>query len=158
MLTNVSPVSKKSYTDIFNTQFNYGFGTPRSDTCATWDLGTNVERHKLRASEAFAEQNIVKELASKDKSVVYITFDLQKTLPLPKLSTVMAFYLRQLRVYNFGIHMTSVGKSMAYFSIWFENQTGRGCEEVGSSLLAFVEDTLVGRSENPRHLICWSDS
>ena len=112
----------------------------------------------MRASEAFAEQNIVKELASKDKSVVYITFDLQKTLPLPKLSTVMAFYLRQLRVYNFGIHMTSVGKSKAYFSILSENQTGRGCEEVGSSLLAFVEDTLVGRSENPRHLICWSDS
>jgi len=47
-----------------------------------------------------------------------ITFDLQKTLPLPKLSTNVAPYLRQLWLYNLGIHLTCKDRSQPYFNIW----------------------------------------
>lgn len=64
---------------------------------------------------------------------------MQKTLPLPKLSTSAAFYLRQLWLYNLGIHLVKKDDSRAYFQIWTEDEGQRGCEEVGSGLLAFVE-------------------
>ena len=31
------PIKKKFYSDVFNNHFNLGFGSPRSDTCATCD-------------------------------------------------------------------------------------------------------------------------
>ncbi len=43
-----------------------------------------------------------------DGKIVYLTFDLEKTLPLPKLSVGPAFYLRQLWLYNSGVHVIYV--------------------------------------------------
>jgi len=37
-----------------------------------------------------------RKVAAEHDNIAYITFDMQKTLPLPKLSTSVAFYLRQL--------------------------------------------------------------
>jgi len=34
----------------------------------------------------------------------FIAFDMEKTLPLPKLAVADAFYLRQLWLYNVGVH------------------------------------------------------
>ena len=97
-------------------------------------------------------------MANTDSSVVYLTFDLQKTLSLPKLSTGLAFYLRQLWLYNFGIHWIDAGKNRAHFNIRTENQAGQGSEEIGSSLLAFIEDTGIGSSPTPCQLITWCDN
>ena len=138
---NVDPVSKRGYHDVFVTKFNLGFGSPRSDTCSTCDLGVNNEEHKLRAQRAFRQQQIDRDAAKETNGLVFITFDLEKSLPLPKISTGVAFYLRQLWLCNFGIHMTSLQSCRPYFSIWTENQAGRGCEEIASSLLAVIEDT-----------------
>ena len=78
-------------------QRHLGFGSPKSDTCATCDKGYECDAHKHRAELAFDMQKKDKEKASSDSEYNYITFDLQKTLPLvPKLSTSVAFYLRQL--------------------------------------------------------------
>jgi len=46
-----------------------------------------------------------RQLAVEDQRVTYITFDMQKTLPLPKLSTSIAFHLRQIWLSNVGIHL-----------------------------------------------------
>ena len=153
----IVPVSKHAYNDIFVTKFNLGFGSPRSDTCSTCDVGTDKE-HMERAEKAFEMQRNDRQLANTDSSVVYLTFDLQKSLPLPKLSTGLAFYLRQLWLYNFGIHWIDAGKNRAHFNIWTENQAGRGSEEIGSSLLAFIEDTRIGSSPTPCQLITWCDN
>lgn len=42
----------------------------------------------------------------------------------------------------------------AYFHIWSEDEAGRGCDEVGSSILAFLEASEIKGGQ----LIAWSDS
>ena len=93
-------------------------------------------------------------LAAEDDSAAYMTFDMQKTLPLPKLSTSIAFYLRQLWLYNVGIHLVTKTGSQAYFNIWTEDVAGRGSDEVGSTLLAFFDAAPITASR----LVAWSDS
>ena len=46
----------------------------------------------------------------------------------------------------------------AFFNIWTEADGKRGCEEIGSCLLAFVEDAGLGSGDRPCHLITWCDS
>jgi len=62
-----------------------------------------------------------------------------KTLPLPKLYTSVAFYLRQLWLYNCGIHVISNKANGAYFQLRTDDESGRCCNEICSSLLAFFD-------------------
>jgi len=146
------------YRYIFTTHFNLGFGSPRSDTCSicdNLDVSTNDGLHKQRAERAFEVQKQDKKLAAELK-LAYITFDLQQTLPLPKLSISKAFYLRQIWLYNFGIHLSYGTTSHVFFNIWSENEGGRGSTEIGSALLAFMENSNC--SSKCKHLVAWSDS
>jgi len=141
---------------IFNTAFNLGFGHPKSDTCHVCDnnSGADIEEHKSRASLAFDATRRDRQHAEISENVTYITFDMEKTLPLPKLSTNIAFYLRQIWLYNVGIHVIRKGENRAYFNIWSEDQAGRKAEEVGSAILSFLDAAEI----NGGHLIAWSDS
>ena len=60
--------------------------------------------------------------------VTFLKFDMQSTMPLPKLTTSVAFYLHQLWLYNVGIHITNSKENKAYFHIWSENEADRGCK------------------------------
>ena len=86
MLNNNLNLFQKECIDIFNNCYNFGFGTPKSDTCAHCDLLTN-EDHKHQASKAFEVQKEDKRYAELTDNAFFITFDVQKTMPLPKLST-----------------------------------------------------------------------
>jgi hypothetical protein len=157
--TKLEPVSQHFYRMVFNTRFNLGFGSPRSDTCSLCDAGKD-ERHEARAALAFEAQKLDKTKARSDSKTVFVTFDLQKTLPLPKLSTSKAFYLRQVWLYNLGVHFVTCktnGKivEQPYFNIWTEDQGHRGCVEVCSSLMTFIEESKV---TDEHSLILWSDS
>ena len=153
---NTKPVSAAFYRNVFNSEFNLGFGSPRSDTCATCDKADgDVSEHIQKANAAFEVQKNDRLKAENEDGVHYISFDLQKTLPLPKLSTSTAFYLRQIWLYNLGIHLVSGKESRGYFQIWTESEAGRGCEEISSSLLAFLDSSHLSGNG---HLIAWSDS
>lgn len=154
---NIVAVSGSAYRKIFCTRFNLGFGSPRSDTCSkceTTGITTDLTRHKELAEAAFRQQREDRAQAQKESNVFYITFDLEKTLPLPKLSVSTAFYLRQLWVYNCGIHLISKEKSGPHFCVWTEDQAGRGVTEVASSLLAFLQTSQISDGT----VIAWSDS
>ena len=152
------PASGSAYRSIFACDFNLGFGTPRSDICSRCELITETEElrtHKQMADRAFEQQRLDRADARSGRCV-YITFDLEKTLPLPKLSVSEAFYLRQLWLYNTGVHVVCNNQDRAYFNIWTEDQGRRGVNEVGSSLLNFFD---VARVCGPdQSLIAWSDS
>ena len=90
--------------------------------------------------------------AKGSSDVCYITFDMEKTLPLPKLSIGNAFYLCQIWVYNVGVHVVQEKENKAYFNVWLEDKAGRGCEEVGSSILAFLEASKISSGR----LVAWS--
>ena len=124
------PVVKEwLYRKIFNEQFNLGFGYPRSNTCQTCDglriaieaasdqttrqeLNLELADHQLKASLGYQHLREDTQLAHSDSNVHVITFDLQQNLPVPTLTHSAMFYLRQLWVYNFGIHECSGGNGI----------------------------------------------
>jgi len=94
------------------------------------------------------------------EEAIYLTFDMQKTLPLPKLSVGEAFYLRQLWLHNVGVHMIKQTAELPMFHIWTENEAKRGPNEVCSALFASLNVADVGTdfSNSPSKLVTWSDS
>nr|CAI5827690.1 unnamed protein product [Callosobruchus analis] len=91
--------------------------------------------------------------AQEDEETETLTFDLQKTHPLPKLSTGISYYKRQLNLYNLGIFVGSSQKGI--FNVWLENEAGRGTQEVGSYLRKFINENV---NKPVQKLILWSDS
>jgi len=57
---------------------------------------------------------------------------LPKVLSLPKISTNVIYYKRQLNLYNLGIHNGKGRKG--YFYVWIENEGGHGAQSVGSAI------------------------
>lgn len=92
------------------------------------------------------------ERAKIDDEIETLTFDLQKVLFLPKIPTNIVYYLRQLNLYNFGIHVGSTNQGI--FNVWLEYEASKGTQEVGSCLRKYIM--------NIRHpvkkLLLWSDS
>ena len=152
------PVTSSMYRSIFTSDFNLGFGCPRTDTCSKCETlqSTDLDKHKRAAAAAFEQQASDRQTARADSSAVYITFDLEKTLPLPRLSCGDAFYLRQLWLYNAGVHLISKKKEGAYFHIWTENEAHRGAKEICSAVLAFLESSEVCGVD--KTLVAWTDS
>jgi len=154
-----TPVSSSMYRNIFVSDFNLGFGSPKTDTCSRCEAvgdELKLKEHKERADRAFEVQRIDRQKAADGKKIT-IAFDMEKTLPLPKLTVGDAFYLRQLWLYNLGVHVISNKVDNAHFHIWTENEGKRGVNEVCSSLLAFLSGNPDIGNEHSK-LVAWSDS
>lgn len=91
------------------------------------------------------------EQAQNSPSVECLTFDLEKTLPLPRIPTNIALYKRQLWFYNSGIHSASNDTGHCY--VWVEGEAERGAQEVDSCLIKYINQKLKPTAE---HLILWS--
>lgn len=165
----VKILSASAVNKLFFTNFNLRTKPLKKDTCNKCDF---FESQIVHASEQTRDdinqkrlahqdmanclQNQLKtdmKLAKDDPSVETITFDLQKTLPLPRIPTNIVFYKRQLWVYNLGIHTGS--KDEAHCNVWVEGEAGRGAQEVGSCLIKHITERLNG---DVKRLILWSDS
>jgi len=75
------------------------------------------QEDKQKADHAFDVQKKDRLTTASSDNVQYITFDWQKSLPLPKLSTSTASYLRQVWLYNIGVHVVSGDIDRSYFHI-----------------------------------------
>ena len=154
------------YRKIFTEEFNIGFGYPRSDTCETCDLlkvAIDSAEHeeectKLQTELATHHENAAKGYESlrsdskNDENTLVLSFDLQQNLPVPTLVHGSMFYLRQLWVYNFGIHECYSGS--ATMCLWNECIAGRGSDEIVSCLLEYFSQAR----PSIKKLICYSDS
>lgn len=111
-------VSEAMYRQIFHRDFNLHFHVPSKDTCVKCDLfkaqiscapddhqkndlQTQHKLHLLRAEDARKCLAKDKALAILNKGKTYsFTFDLEKALPFPTLTCSIAYYKRNMYVYN----------------------------------------------------------
>jgi len=145
------------------------FGYPQSDTCQLCDglqialeaasdqterdeLNIQLAEHQLKAGLGYQNLREDTQVAKSDSSAHVITFDLQQNLPVPILTHSAMFYLRQLWVYNFGIHKCDSGNGI--MCVWNECIAGRGSDEIASCLLRYFTEL---RSTATK-LVCYSDS
>lgn len=163
-----SPVSKSSYKRVFYRDFNLRFKVPKKDTCYKCDfylakIKTAVGADRVMLEEWHNQHLEQAELLSKqmkkdlenakiDEDLETLPFDMQKILQCPKVATSIAYYKRQLNLYNFGIHVGSSGQGI--FNIWLETEASKGTQEVGSCLKKFIQSI----SRPIKRLILWSDS
>ena len=69
--------------------------------------------------------------------IYVLSFDLEKALPFPKLSTSVAYYKRNLYVYNLGCHDLKTNEGYMY--VWPKTQASRGSQEVSSCLSKHIK-------------------
>lgn len=88
-----------------------------------------------------------------EQKVSVLTFDLQRDLNAPCISTGEAFYKRFLSVYNLCIYNEC--DNSAYMYVWDESIASRGSQEIGSCILQHVKKVVSKQTEK---IIFWSDS
>ena len=166
------PVCFSIYKKVVH-ELNLKFKMPKKDTCNKCDhfkariddlekeKNTTIEletvkqerdAHQVSAELARAK---LREDAERSKGentdLSMITFDLESTLPTPKMPTNMLYYKRQLWTYNLGIHDCSNNKGHMY--VWHEAHGSRGAQEVGSCL----QKHIANHPTEHKKLITWSD-
>ncbi|KAJ8869610.1 hypothetical protein PR048_028602, partial [Dryococelus australis] len=154
------PVSLSSYKKSFYSKFNLWCKPLKKDTCNVCnalntqmkdhdvpDLRQKLEAHQEAAEMARNEMKNNKKCATESTDLAVLTFDIQQTLLLPRITTNI------LWLYNYGIHDGSSKKGYCY--IWVEGQAGRGAQEVFSCLQIHSMEHL---PEEKKHAILWSDS
>lgn len=161
-----NPASESFYIKFFKDNFNLRFKTPKKDTCVKcdrWiikknageDLDIYEEWHDahLKKAESLKAQMLADcESAKHDEELETLVFDMQKTLILPKLTASIAYYKRQLNLFNLDIYSASIGKGK--FNLWTEFEASKGTQEIGSCLKLHI-----GSIRKPiKKLILWSDS
>lgn len=140
------------FRNIFNTQFNLGFHPKKADTCRTCDkLEAQIQserantlnkddlleqkKHHLQMVK-FTKENFAQTINdSRDDSnkIEVLTFDLQRALETPSISTSEAYYRRQLWCYNLCIYDEKRNKPYMYF--WNEAIASRGAQDISSCLI-----------------------
>ena len=151
------PVKLEYYRKIFAQDYNISFKPPKQDTCSTCDEIQATMQQKQAAGEDVSELQATldqhKDLAKEAQTLLgsqvdyvptegepivkSIAMDLQQTLPCPRISTGLAYYLRKLWVYNFCIHDIKKGKGTMF--VWDEATGGRGSDEVASCLIRWIK-------------------
>ncbi|XP_062542476.1 uncharacterized protein LOC134210447 [Armigeres subalbatus] len=168
-----APVHYNSYRLIFKT-YNLSFRKPKVDTCDTCDkfkvelsAATNEtiknellkkrEDHHRRAKLVYDRKRQDVENAKNDEGVCTVSFDLQKCLPTPHLTTGRAYYSRQLYTYNLTVFVTHHGNNAAHCYLWDETKGRRGSQEIGSCVYNFILSFLHTSNNPVRRLNLYSD-
>ena len=163
---NKEILKQSLYEKVFRTEFNIHFYIPKKDTCKICDelhitlsAETDIERcleirqtldtHTKLAAKGRELLNSYKQDSLKDGSTdVLITFDLERTLPLPHLNTGEVYYLRQLNMLNFGIHTYQHDGEKVVMNMWHETTGARGSQEVTSCLYHYMKHQLPQQTSN----------
>lgn len=165
-------LSEYMFREIFNTEFNLAFKRPKTDTCKTCDE-IHARVHSAGVSyQQLEDQNALKlnhhqrvhrkkmdfekdvcDAKNSNGKVQCYTFDLQKTLETPSLTTNEAYYRRQLWTYNLCVYDEVNGKGYMY--MWSEDIASRGADEIGSCLFEHIRNFS---PQNAEKIILYSGS
>ena len=145
-----STIDRRLYIQYFEKEFpNISFHKPRVDTCRTCDgLKNQIAIAKCSAESTLKRQDLVAhhDISEKARSEMkkdimlstipdtessVISIDLQQVIMLPNFTHSDMFYLRQLSVYNFGVHFHNANQS-PYMCLWTEATSNRGANKIAS--------------------------
>ena len=183
---DIKAVTESKYRAVFKEEFNIGFAPNKADTCNTCDvLSANIthydsnpspsvplaelqetlDEHKQLAGRGMQLLKDFRATYGEDEDVMGVCFDLQQTLPTPKLTTNVSFYKRKMWTYNLGIFNMKTQKSTMY--IWDEVTAKRGSSEIASCLSHWLEenhgdettlilfsDNCAGQNKNMNMVLC----
>ncbi|XP_062555461.1 uncharacterized protein LOC134220417 [Armigeres subalbatus] len=157
-----------TYRKVFK-KMNLAFRKLKVDTCCKCDklaislkIASDEEKEKIEATrnehheeaqEAYRQKKFDVQRAKADGRFRTASFDLQKCLPTPHLTTGIAFYKRQLYTYNLTVFSTHRSLNSVTCFLWDESKARRGSQEIGSCLLK----DLQGLNENVQEMIYYSD-
>ena len=155
------------YNSVWYRHFNSRTLARQGKICAECDkLKVQIQhaknegkRNKLIAQKDAHLKDVenVKRLFDSDKEradddyFVY-TFDLQKVLILPVLTTSVAYYKKKFNLYNLGVHPFPNNQDTSMF-IWSEIEGSKGPEEISSCLVKFLKD----HASSASHIVSYSD-
>lgn len=149
-------VSHWFFRSIFNTKFNIGFGSPRTDVCSKClemkeriKAANNEEEKRVLITEstlhkqrAAAFYSLLKE---KKDDLLTLSFDCQKNFALPKIPDQSTYYSRQLYLYNFtivqGSSKDSLTKNNVFAYTWGEHEYPKGSNEIASAVYHRLQNT-----------------
>ena len=150
------------YDDIFSSQYNISFHTPRKDQCTACReyevsneekkavLQTKYEAHiqnkELARTEKDNDKKKAVEAESSDKKYTAIVVDLQAVLFCPSGKTSILFYKRKLSVFNFTIFELATKKGSCF--MWNETVAGRGANDIASCIKLYLEEKANNGYEN----------
>ncbi|KAG5872730.1 hypothetical protein JTB14_036118 [Gonioctena quinquepunctata] len=156
---NITPRNEALYRKIFVEEFNLSFHNPANDTCGTCDkynlllksasndeekesLALKKNEHLQLADAAYQEKRDDKLRCKTNSKMVVVSFDLQKCLPTPHLTTGISFYKRKLWTLNLTLYETRENKNSAICYLWNETIAKRGGQEIASCLFSYLKNAL----------------
>lgn len=153
---------------IFNRCFNLGFGNPRTDTCSR--CTELIE--KMKTAQSSAEKNkwmtekrvhvlkakyFYRLLKERKENIITISFDCQKNQVLPKVSDGMAYYSRQLYIYNFGTVLSTpenrLNRDNVTLYVWTEDEHRKGANEIASGVYHRLNNLSINETVDTIRLI-----
>ena len=150
------PVNQSYFRTIFNTKYNIGFGSPRTDVCSTClSLAERIKREKdpNLKTNLLIEKRIhilkykafYKTLQDKDDNLLILSYDCQKNIPLPKVPDQSTYYSRQIYVQNFtivrGHSKSKLDQESVTSYCWTENQFRRDSDTISSCIFDLLNST-----------------
>ncbi|KAJ4433554.1 hypothetical protein ANN_15863 [Periplaneta americana] len=91
------------------------------------ELTARLEIHQRKAEKAMTMMKQDHSESQKPSSVICTaSIDLQQVLFVPTLTHSQMFYLRQLAVYNFGVHIADTNG--AYMTLWHKGHSFLSCD------------------------------
>lgn len=155
---------------VFNTQFNLRFARLKIDTCNTCDrLDTLLKCFDAGEHEKWEKEKdqhlkmvlkyelqfdeTIKNAEMSNASIEVFTFDLQRALEMPRLTTNVAYYKRKLWLYNLCIYDEI--RHIGYMYVWPESIASRGAQEIAACLCRHFRERL---PSNTKKIVLKSDS
>ena len=93
-----------------------------SDESRKRELTLEWELHKVQAESSYQQLKEDAAYVKSHRDTEMFTFDLEKSLPTPVLSTGVVYYKRQLWTYNQGIHDCSTDRECMH--MWPQHREG----------------------------------
>lgn len=162
-------VKQSFFRKIFNTYYNIGFGSPRTDVCSTCislQEQLKVEKDPTKRNELMIQKRIhslkykafYSILKEESETTKTISFDCQKNQPLPKLPDQSAYFSRQFNFYHFAIvegnSKAKLGKENVHSYYWNETTHAKGGNEIISAVYHFLQNFSIPEHVKVLRIVC----